>query len=57
MTRYTNSVTGVTVNIDDADQLPPPASIWVPGDGTSSTTRTRRRADTGSVPVQSRDGR
>jgi hypothetical protein len=50
MTKYTNKLTEVTVDIGDGDQLPGVESDWHKG-GTLPKAQ-RRRADTGTVPVQ-----
>jgi hypothetical protein len=48
MTKYTNKNTGVTIDVADDAALPAPEGEWESGSG----TRKRRRADTGTVPVQ-----
>lgn len=53
MPRFTNKTTGVTVDLADGAPLPAPEGEWEPGNG---SPKRKRRADTGSVPVQN-DGR
>jgi hypothetical protein len=49
MPKFTNSRTGVTIEVADDAPLPAPEADWEPGTG---STKRRRRADTGTVPVQ-----
>jgi hypothetical protein len=49
MPKYTNKTTGVIVEVPEDAPLPPPESDWESGSG---GPKRRRRADTGSVPVQ-----
>lgn len=51
MPRFTNKETGVTVEIGDEDTLPGSESDWE-AEGSGHKKASRRRADTGSVPVQ-----
>jgi hypothetical protein len=47
--KFTNKTTGVTVDVAEDTILPGPDSDWESGAGGA---RRKRRADTGTVPVQ-----